>query len=39
MTIVEQLEEIHSHFAKNHIKLKRDWLREVLNYLLTNTVN
>nr|CAD2132565.1 unnamed protein product [Meloidogyne enterolobii] len=28
-----QLEEIHLHFASNHIKLKMEWLREVVNFL------
>nr|CAD2192656.1 unnamed protein product [Meloidogyne enterolobii] len=28
-----QLEEINLHFASNHIKLKMEWLREVVNFL------
>jgi len=28
-----QLEEIHLHFARNHIKLRMEWLREVVNFL------
>jgi len=28
-----QLEEIHLHFGRNHIKLRMEWLREVVNFL------
>ena len=35
----EQLgDEIYSHFATNHIKLQREWFKDVLNYLQTLTV-
>ena len=31
-------DEIYSHFATNHIKLQREWFKDVLNYLQTLTV-
>jgi hypothetical protein len=31
-------EDIYSYFARNHIKLKKQWLEDLLKYLITYRV-